>query len=331
MKKRVVLLTDRESEIEGDPDLVSRRAKSHSGMEYYVGRALRELGCEVTIAFCRSGRQVVADLTRLAPDVVFNAAEHMYGDPTRDVHVAALLEALRLPYTGGSPATLLLCRDKTVTKSLAAAAGVRVPPFAMLPPGRRNGVPLPPFPLVVKPSSRDSSVGIGVASFVRTPRALATRIGVVHRRFRDTALVESFIPGVDVNVYVVEGKRLQIGAPTSRRVSAADPSSPHSMATYHVKHNAAYRDRWQIRYEPAHLSRATLRAMHHDIHTLWPILKLRDYARFDYRLTESGDLYFIEANTNPGFSLASRSERWTWEGYRKAVKTVISNALRRGA
>jgi D-alanine-D-alanine ligase len=298
-------------------------------MEHSVARALRELGYSVAIIPCRTGLQLAADLTNARPDVVFNATEHMYGDPAGDVHVAAMLEALRLPYTGGSPAALLLCRDKAATKSLAAAVGVRVPPFAVVPVGIDAYEP-PPLPAVVKPALHDSSVGIGVASFVRTRKALDARIALVHRRFRETAIVESFIPGVDVNVFTLQGKRLQIFPPTARRVSAADATSPHSMATFHVKHNAAYRERWKIQYEYADVSASAMRLLHRDIYRLWPLLQLRDYARFDYRMTESGDLTLIEVNANPGFSPFSMSERWTWEEYLVAMKTVVENAIKRG-
>lgn len=327
---RVALLIDRQSIVDGDPDLLTGRALEHSAMEHYLARAMRELGHDVVIVPCRTGRRLAAEIAAAEPDVVFNATEHLEGNPSGDVHVAAILEALGMPYTGGAPATLLLCRDKAVSKGLAAAAGVRVPPFAVFPLGSRNGIAIPAFPVVVKPVSRDSSVGIGVASFVRTRRALDERISVVHRRYRETAIVEAFIPGVDVNVFVVEGRRLQISAPTSRRVSAAEASSPHSMATFHVKHNDAYRKRWRVRSEPAKVPQAALRRLHRDIRTLWPLLQLRDYARFDFRMNESGALYFIEANANAGFSPASRSERWTWPEYTAAVRTVLGNALRRG-
>lgn len=321
---------DRESQVEGDPRLTSTRASKHSQMEHYLARAMRELAYEVVIIPCRTGRQLVADLTKARPDVVFNATEHLYNRRTADVHVAAVLEALRIPYTGGSPATLLLCRDKAASKGLAAAVGVRVPPFAIVPPGCGVNGTTPAFPVVVKPAAQDSSEGIGVAAVVSTESALRKRVEIVHRRYRDTALIESFIPGVDVNVFVIEGRRLEIAAPTRRFISAASPSSPHSMATYHVKHNAAYRARWRVRYEMAKLSVRALRTLHRDIRRLWPVLQLLDYARFDYRMTESGELYFIEANANPGFSPASRSETWTWPEYRKAVRTVVENAIRRG-
>jgi D-alanine-D-alanine ligase len=328
--RRVVLLIDSVCQVEGDPGLETRRAYRHAPMEHYLARAMRELSYEVTVLPCRGGRQLVNELASMKPDVVFNATEDLYGRHVGDVHVAAMLEGLRVAYTGATPSALLLCRDKAASKGLAAAVGVRVPMFAMVPMGNASGGALPPFPLVVKPAGRDSSVGVGVASYVQNARGLASRIGVIHRRYRDAAIIEQFIPGVDVNVFVVEGRRLQIGAPTKRFVSSAPAASPRSMVTYHAKHNNPYRAKWRIRARPLQLSARATRTLHRDIQRLWPALKLRDYGRFDFRMNDDEELYFLEANANPGFSPMSRTEFWKWPEYVAAVRTVVENAVRRG-
>jgi D-alanine-D-alanine ligase len=250
----------------------------------------------------------------------------MFGRRTADIHVPALLEMLRLPYTGATAATLLRCRDKAFSKSLAAMAGVRVPAFALVAVGASVPAALPPFPLVVKPASRDSSEGVSTRSFVRTRHALERQIDVVHRRFRDAAIVEEFIDGVDVYVTAIEGRTLQLRPPHELRVNA---SGARSMATYHVKHDDAYRKKWGVATGPAELDAKTARELDRAVRLLWPLLQLRDYARLDFRLTPEGVLYFIEANANPGFSPVSRSDDWNWEEYRAAVKTVVENAAKR--
>ena len=329
--RRVALLIDSACQVEGDPGLVTRRAFRHAAMEHLLARAMRELSYDVTVLPCRSGRQLVMDVTSAKPDVVFNVTEQLYGRHAADVNIAAILEGLRVPYTGASPAALLLCRDKAASKGLAAAVGVRVPGFALVPIGLRSNGSLPPFPLVVKPAGRDSSIGVGVASYVTNESDLASRISVVHRRYRDAAIIEQFIPGADVSVFAVEGRRLQIGPPTRRFVGAAAPDSPHSMVTYHAKHNKPYRKKWRSRAEPLDLDARATRALHRDVRRLWPALRLRDYGRFDFRMNAAGELYFIEANANPGFSPMSRTEFWEWPDYVAAVRTVVENAFRRGS
>jgi len=322
---KVALLVDREQRVDGDPSLTSHEALRHAPMEYYLGKALRELEHDVVVVAAVSGKQLVSALGRAKPDVVFNATEHMFGRRALDIHIPALLEMLRLPYTGATAATLLRCRDKAFSKSLAAMAGVRVPAFALAAIGAE-----PPrdvqFPAVVKPVAHDSSEGINASSFVRTRGALERQIAIVHRRFKDAAIVEQFIDGVDVYVTAIEGRTLQIREPQQLRVNAG---GARSMATYHVKHDMGYRQKWGVVTGAAKLDAGTRRELDRNVRRLWSVLQLRDYARFDFRLTPEGKLYFIEANANPGFSPVSRNDNWKWDEYRAAVKTVIANAKRR--
>lgn len=326
---RVALLIDQEQRVDGDPALMSRQALRHAPMEYYVARALRELEHDVAVIPSISGKQLVIALAKVAPEVVFNATEQMYGRRSADAHIAAVLELLRLPYTGASPASLLLCRDKAGSKTLVASAGVPVPPFAVATNGALSRRALPPFPLVVKPRSGDASEGISLRSVVNNLRRLDERLRLVHRRYHDAAIVESFIPGMDIYVFVLEGRALQILDPQKLTI-CNNGAAPRSMATSHAKHDDAYRRRWGIRHEPADLDHETLSAVHNYVRQLWPVLKLRDYARIDFRLTPSGELYFIEANPNPGFSPASRAQTWPWSDYLAAVRTLIGNAVKRG-
>jgi len=322
---KIALLVDREARVGGDPSLSSKEALRHAPMEHYIAKALRELGHDVVVIACLSGKQLVRDLAAAGPDIVFNATEHMFGRRTSDIHVPALLEMLRLSYTGATAAALLRTRDKAFSKSLAAMAGVRVPEFALVPIGEEPR-DVPPFPVVVKPAAHDASEGISARSFVRTRRALERQVAIVHRRFRDAAIVEQFIEGIDVYVTAIEGRTLRLRAPQQLRVNAG---GARSMATYHVKHRIGYRTKWGVATGPAQLDAKSARELDRAARRLWSVLQLRDYARFDFRLTPEGVLYFIEANANPGFSPVSRSDDWTWKDYLAAVKTVVTNARAR--
>lgn len=324
---RVALLIDREQRVDDDPSLTSDAALQHCPMEFYIARALRELGHDVVLIACLSGRQLIRELDKTSPDVAFNATEHMFGNRMSDITIPALLELLRIPYTGASAAALLRCRDKAFSKSLAAMAGVRVPAFALVAIGA--AVPRDvAFPAVVKPLSRDSSEGVTARSFVQTRRELERQIAIVHRRFKDAAIVEQFIEGSDVYVTGIEGKTLRLRPPQQLRINA---TGARSMATFHIKHDDVYREKWGAVSGPAKLDAGIARELDRAARRLWPVLQLRDYARFDFRLTPDGALYFIEVNANPGFSPVSRNDNWNWDDYLAAVKTVVANARQRAA
>src|SRR5262245_61236547 len=67
-------------------------------------------------------------LRALRPDVVFNVAEGT-GGAAREAQFPALLEILRIPYTGSDPVTLALCLDKARTKEILSAHGIPTPHF----------------------------------------------------------------------------------------------------------------------------------------------------------------------------------------------------------
>lgn len=327
--RHVAVLIDREQRVDGDPELVSEEALAYAPMEYHLAASLRRIGYDVSLIPCLSGRQLITELQKKAPDVVYNATEHLDGRRDDDIQIPALLEMLRIPYTGSSAASLLLCRDKAVSKSLAMMVGVRAPAFALAPVGEQSPQNVPPFPVVVKPVSGDSSEGVNLSSVVRHRRALGERLQVFHRRHRRTAIIESFVPGADVYVFVLQGRKLRIMPPVQLHIDA-DPASPRSMATYHVKHNDPYREKWKIEARSAALSASSRRELERSIHLLWPVLQLRDFCRFDFRLTPSGELHFLEANPNPGFSPGGRYDHWTEAEYDADVRMLIMNAARRG-
>jgi len=104
-------------------------------------------------------------------DLVFNYAEGLHG-LDRECHVPAMLEMLRIPYTGSAPLAQALVLNKAKTKDVLRAHGVPVLPHCVLrSPAEASSVSLD-FPLIVKPLAQGSSAGITNDSVVRTPEEL---------------------------------------------------------------------------------------------------------------------------------------------------------------
>jgi D-alanine-D-alanine ligase len=327
--RRVAVLIDREQRVAGDPELVTDEARRHAPMEYYLGAALRSLDYDVTLIPCLNSEQLVDELHRAKPDVVFNATEHFGGRRADDVQIPALLERLRLPYTGATAACLALGRDKAASKSLAASAGVRVPRFAISADRDDEPQDVPPFPVVIKPLAGDASEGVYLSSVVHDRDALSKRLQAFHRRYRRAAIIESFVAGADVYAFVLQERGLRILPPVQLCIDA-DASSPRSMATYHVKHNLEYRAKWHIHCRPAQLTERSARELERAVHLLWDVLQSRDYSRFDFRLTPDDELVFIESNPNPGFSPHSRYDQFSEAEYAVMIRNVIELAAARG-
>jgi len=94
--------------------------------------------------------------------------------PEKELHACALLELLRLPYTGNGPLALGICNSKALGQ---AADDRQRDPHPSLPAlyARSFGEPGLSYPLVVKPANEDGSAGITEDSVVATLPACAGR------------------------------------------------------------------------------------------------------------------------------------------------------------
>src|SRR4051812_1789950 len=92
--------------------------------------ALGSLGHAVSTVVVDRDKDVAAAVSGLRaaePDLVFNIAESFGGKSALESNVAALLNLLDLRYTGSSPAGLLIAGDKSLTKKVLLAHGIRTP------------------------------------------------------------------------------------------------------------------------------------------------------------------------------------------------------------
>jgi len=87
------------------------------------------------------------------PQIVFNMAEGMHGT-SRESQIPAMLEMLRIPYTGSDPLTLAVCLDKAMAKVALSYYGIPNAPFVVVPdaPKKRS---FPPFPSSSSPCGKD--------------------------------------------------------------------------------------------------------------------------------------------------------------------------------
>src|SRR5437762_3880010 len=78
--------------------------------------------------FLEANVELIDRLRKVKPDICFNIAEGHYGD-SREAQIPALLELLRIPYTGSRVMTQAISLDKTMTKRVWQSFGIRTAPF----------------------------------------------------------------------------------------------------------------------------------------------------------------------------------------------------------
>jgi D-alanine-D-alanine ligase len=298
-------------------------------VEDRVARALRRRYRRVEVVpFLPSVVETVTRLRRLKPRVVFNLTEWVDGDRKLDAAIAGLLDMMRLRYTGTGPDGLTLARDKVLSKRIVGGLGVAVPDSFGL-TGRSRGVPLR-FPLVVKPRFGDGSDGIARASVVRSARELRARARTLHARTRDAVICEEYVPGRDLYVGLL-GAEPAVLPPVELVVRSRRRTAPQ-IATYRVKSDPRYRRKWGVHYRRARLDPRTREALESASRRIFHALKLRGYARLDFRLTDEGRLYFIEANPNPDLDphALNRSGCFAGVPYDRLLERIVESARRRG-
>jgi D-alanine-D-alanine ligase len=159
------------------------------------------------------GQDLVSRLRAEQPDVVFVA---LHGPGGEDGTVQELLEILDLPYTGPGVAACALCMDKVAAKHEMRAAGLPTPDWAAFNETafrqlgaadtldeieERLG-----FPLVVKPASQGSSLGVEFASARdEVPQALVAAFS-----YDDRVLLERYVKGRELAVSVLDSESLPV-------------------------------------------------------------------------------------------------------------------------
>src|SRR5262249_44258713 len=126
-----------------------------------VADALRQNHHRVSILAIQSDiRKLVSGLQRRKPDLVFNLMEMFDSNLFSEVGIAALLDLLNLPHTGGGPGEVYLQQDKALAKRLLAFERISYPDFAVFSPDTGLETGNLRMPLFVKPLRADASIGI---------------------------------------------------------------------------------------------------------------------------------------------------------------------------
>lgn len=301
--------------------------------EYDVKQALLALGHEVRVVGVYDDLAPVRKtIEEWKPHIAFNLIEDFAGVSAFDYYMVSYLAMMKIPYTGCNPRGLLLARDKALSKKLLAYHRIAVPEFSVFPYGR----PARPearmqYPVIVKSLTEEGSVGIAQASYVENADQLRERVALIHEKFQGDAIAEQYIDGRELYVTVLGNTRLQVLAVRELAFRQAAEGAPR-MATYKVKWDPKYRERWGIDYQfAADLPEGLTERIGKLCKRIYRILDLSGYARIDLRLTPAGELYVLEANPNPGIARdedSTLSAKKAGIGYTDFIQLILQLGLR---
>lgn len=239
-------------------------------------------------------------MAEFGPDIVFNLLEEFSGIVTYDHYVVAYLEMMRQPYTGCNPRGMMISRDKFLTKQVLAYHRILTPAFHLFSARKGYKPPRrPQFPLIVKSTTDDASLGISQASIVHDAAHLRERVQFIHEQTRSDAIAEQFIEGRELYIGVLGNERLKT-FPVWELDFGTLSEVQTNIATRKVKWDSRYQKKHGIRTgaatdlppgmdtKLANLAKRIYRALH-----------MSGYGRMDLRLGNDGRVYVLEANANP--------------------------------
>ena len=302
---------------------VIRTAASPCRCGEAVSQGLRALGHEPLLV---DSEEIELRLSELAHecDLVIDHTDTLRGRGLFRFVVRALLEAHGARVVGSDARACLLADDKVAAKACLSGAGIPVPPGIAVTTQPWN---LPSWlspPLVIKPAFEHMSRGVHL---VNTGQEAYRAAAQLLESLGQPVLLEGYIPGRELAVSLLEGPQgLQVLPPLEWRLGTGGPG---------------FLTEGSKLAEPVGERRDVLRAdlpddLHSEMEALarhaFRALGLRDYARFDIRLSSGGALFFLEANTTPSLEpleALALSARWAGLEYPALVERMLSAALGR--
>jgi D-alanine-D-alanine ligase len=152
--------------------------------------------------FIQADQDLPFALREEKPDICFNIAEGLGGD-AREAQVPALLEMMKIPYTGSRVLTNGISLDKTLTKRIWRDRRLPVAPFQEFIAGDEPLRADLEFPLFVKPAREGTGMGVDMRAIVNNEKELRERTGYIINTYHQPALVEVFLPGREFTVGIL--------------------------------------------------------------------------------------------------------------------------------
>ncbi len=300
-----------------------------------VAEALTAAGHAVQARVIDSVADVI-DMTDLDQwDVVFPA---LHGGDGEDGHLQALLDLKGVPYALSGPRASAVAMDKSATKRILRGAGVPTPDWLLVSWEGEGTRPMSSggavsgsdevldlnrlrvrakqeigFPLVIKPNSGGSSVGVRI---VENAKGFDKAFNEASADCR-SILLETYMPGRELTAAIFMGRRLPLVEIVPR----------DGFYDYGNKYTAGACDYLC----PAPVHSPLYEKISDDARRVYDLLGCRGVVRVDFRLDET-TYTCLEVNTIPGMtgnSLVPKAAAAVGIGFAELLTDLCRDTLRR--
>jgi D-alanine-D-alanine ligase len=236
--------------------------------------------------------------SRILPhiDVVWNALHGRFGE---DGKVQNLLQQFDIPFTGSHSFASALGMNKNLSKAVFAYHGLKTPEHTIVHPENNNLKSLVslfqsfPQPSVIKPLSGGSSLGITLArDFNEFKKGIETAL-----KESGAALIEEYIPGVEVSCIVIEGT-------DGKTLFSLIPIAPGRGKDFVFNYDLKYHNPLDHAF-PSSLKSLDESAVQDIALAVHKHLGLRHYSAVDLIVHPKRGVYLLEVDTLPGLTEVS--------------------------
>ncbi len=290
-----------------------------------VKRACEELNY---LVICRiAGRELLDDIESLKseqPAVVFNLVEEAWGRGEFIYFVPALLNALKIPYTGVPLDALFVTTNKVLAKKMMKLNNIPTADFYSM--GELDQLD-PHKTYIVKPIWEEASVGISSDSIFKTSeKEKFEQIGLLSSSHY---FVEEFIDGREFNISMLTRGDGDVEVlPHAEMIFSDFFTDIPKIVGYQAKWDEKSPEYSGTKREFGTLiNKSELEQKLNEICKLsWRVFNLKGYARVDFRVDSNEQVYVLEINGNPcispdsGFVAAAK-----YAGY--SITTMIDRIL----
>ena len=296
----------------------SHYAVVHPDSLWQLGSSLENLSAKVSLT------EMINQLPQI--DVV---VPHMFCVPGMTSYRAFFEDILGIPVVGAKSDCTSLATNKSHTRNIVSAAGVRVAKAQQLRRGETLSMQ-PPF--VVKPNCEDNSMGV---TLVKTESEIEPALQAAFE-YDDILLVEEYIPGRELRVGVIEQEGKLSVLPAMEYLLTED----NPIRT--LKHKLGAQSDGILTRQPvypvdiacpANITTELQQKLDHAVKKAHLALGYRDYSLYDFRIhAETQEPYMLESCSFWSFIEASVLSRMVVADGQKLEDVVLKlwhNAAKR--
>lgn len=301
-----------------------------------IGTLLRNLHYHVyPVLFAGSAGDIESRIRAIGPDCVFNLVESVENTDRLQYSATAMLDYLRIPYTGAATTTMAMLSSKIHMKVILQAANIPTPKFYSDSTGHNGVHHLKGSRWIVKSDSEHASVGLDAKSVVNSLGQAKQMIQLKEGRHGGRWFAEQFIDGREFNLAMLgaPGKEPHF-LPPAEIVFQDYPVALARIVDYAAKWEAesfGYQST-QRRYDFGPQDMALLDNMREICLTCWELFRMSGAARVDFRVSPQGVPYVVDINSNPclssdaGYMAAAAREGLTLADVVKALMPKQADA-----